>query len=65
MYVLKEIALNALISHFCCVPEMTMLEIDKALRKRALLRIANHPVVAKDVNEFRKKYPEWSTELNR
>ena len=44
---------------------MTEVEIEKKLRKRALLRIANHPVVLKDVEEFRQQFPEWSTDLNR
>ena len=51
--------------HFFPISVMTEVEIEKKLRKRALLRIANHPVVLKDVEEFRQQFPEWSTDLNR
>ena len=46
------------------LPAMSALEIDRRLRKRAMLRIANHGLVSKEVENFRGQFPEWTAELN-
>ena len=42
-------------------PEKT--EIDEILTKRAFIRLCNTPVLGKDVQQFRKKFPNWESEL--
>ena len=34
-------------------------EIDEILTKRACIRLCNTPVLAKEVQQFRKKFPNW------
>ena len=43
-------------------PEKTD-DIDEILTKRAFIRLCNTPVLAKDVQQFRKKFPNWESEL--
>merc|ERR1712038_1345943 len=38
-------------------------EIDEILTKRACIRLCNTPVLAKEVQQFRKKFPNWESEL--
>merc|ERR1711976_357081 len=38
-------------------------EIEQVLKKRVLTRIANTNVMAKEITEFRKAFPDWEKEL--
>ena len=49
------------------LPEINPLKdserMEELLRKRALVRLSNTSVMKKDIEGFRKKYPNWESEL--
>ena len=40
-------------------------EIEQVLKKRVLIRIANTSIMAKEVSQFRKSFPEWEEQLQK
>ena len=44
-------------------PEKDADRMDKLLKQRALVRLANTSVLKKDVEAFRTKYPTWENDL--